>query len=265
MPDFEDLSESLKVEVLTEMADTYFGARRELDQLLERFDQLTDRLAKVAIQVMTQAGLLHELLLEDTGAPGFYRAVGVDPEAVPRSMGRETPAAPARLPLALTPRGRWLKAVKNAYTDYQILAHDYMHGHKEVDARDPRRKRTSLHYAQLADLAERINAKIHYVNEDLSMREALEYAKRLDPVVMERERMAGGGQYHEEERSSDKDFVPIDFEHLGLRPMPELPEPKTAWKMAGSWLKAFYGEHGPEIRALMVRLASREQPVNPED
>ena len=262
MPDFEDLSEGLKTEVLIEMANTYFGARRELDMLFEEFDRLTDKLAKLGHEVMGRAGLVHVLLLGEEGAPGFYRAIGVDPEDVPFAVGKGPVAAMKRMPTALTRRGRWLKTLRRAYADYHDRARDYMRGHTQRDSKDPRRKRLSLHYGQLAALAERINAKIRHVNEDLPMREALEYAKRLDPQVVEQEKMAGGGEYHEESSRGDKDFVPIDFEHLGIRPVPDLPQPKAALKSARTWLKDFYREHETEILAVMDRLKAGEQPFS---
>lgn len=264
MPDFDDFADSLKVEVLSEMADTFFGARRELDSLLERFDHLTKMLVDLAQEVKRRAGLVHVLLLEKTGSDGFYRAIGVDPDVIPFPADKGPVSPVAGLPFALTGRGGWLKLLKRAYAAYQAQAHDYMNGHPEADPREPKRKRISLHYGQLAVLAERINDRIRYVNEDLSMREVLEYTKKLDPVVVDRERVAGGGVFQEGEGQADKDFTPIDFDNLGIPALPDLPEPSRVWKRALPWLHSFYRQHGPGIRAVMDRLADRERPFSRE-
>ena len=256
MPDFDDLSEGLKMEVLTEMADTYFGARKELDVYLEEFDKLTDALARLAHKVLVQAGLVHALLLGKRGAPGFYQAIGVDPAAVPFALEGGPVAHSFPPPWALTGRGRWRKTLKKAYARYRDLAHDYMHGHPEPDPKMPKRKRMSLHYGRLKALAEHINGQIRHVNEDLSMRDALDYARHLDPRVAERERVAGGGQYEEQHR--EQDFVPIDFEHLGIKPVPDLPPARQAWAGADRWLDRFYRENKDELGALLERMRRGE-------
>ena len=250
MPDFKNLSDSLKMEVLSEMADTYFGARRDLDHMLEHFDLLTDQLAVLARTVERHAGLLHVLLLEDKGAAEFYQALGIRPQTVPY-RGYKGPVSSLILPLALTPRGRWLKSVRRAYATYHRVAEDYMHGHVEPDPQDRRRKRTSVHFEMLQNLAEHINKAVLNVNKNLRLSDALEYARGLEPGARERERLAGAGQYSEQRAGQDIDFEPIAFEDLGLKAMPDLPEPKEAWRMARSWLKGFYRCHGKEIRERM--------------
>ena len=263
MPDFKNLSDSLKMEVLSEMADTYFGARRELDQMLEHFDRLTDQLSVLARTVERNAGLLHFLLLEDQGVPGFYTALGVSPEAV-AYHGYKGAISSLNLPLALSPKGRWLRSVRRAYKTFQAVAFDYMHGHSEVDPKDRRRRRTSLHFELLQALAERINRSIMHVNRDLRLDDALEYAKGLEPGLMERERMAGAGQYSER-GNSDFDFEPIAFEDLGLKAMPDLPDPKDAFGMARPWLKRFYRGHRQEITARMQALKNGRGRLSPEE
>lgn len=254
MADFESFSEGLKTEVLAEMADTYFGARRDLDMMLEHFDQLTDRLAAMAWSVERHAGLLHFLLLEERGVPEFYQTLGVAPREV-SYLGYKGPVASLNLPLALGPRGRWLKCVRRAYRNYQELAKDYMHGHLEADPKNPKRKRTTLHFHMLKSLSERINKAIQHVNRDLRLNDALDYAKGLEPGTRERERMAGGGQYHESRQDADLDFVPIELEGLTLKPMPDLPEPGEAWRLARRWLKGFHRVHREEIAGRMKALA----------
>lgn len=258
MPDFDDFSDGLKAEVLTEMADTYFGARKELDLYLEEFDRLTDLLARLGHKVLAQAALVHALLLGKKGAPGFYQAIGVDPAAVPFPLEGGPMAHTFRPPWALTGRGRWRKTLKRAYDRYRELAHDYMHGHPEPDPKMPKRKRMSLHYGRLKTLAEHINGQIRHVNEDLPMQDALDFAKYLDPRAAEQERVAGGGQYSDGSLRREQDFVPIDFEHLGMKPLPELPAAKEAWSRADRWLDRFYRENRRELDGLVERMTRGE-------
>ncbi|MGE4551925.1 MAG: hypothetical protein AB7D57_02370 [Desulfovibrionaceae bacterium] len=251
MADFDRMAEGLKMEVLSEMAGTYFGARSALDAEFEEFDRLTDKLGMVARRVVERAGLLHALLLGSRGAPGFYAALGVDPAAISISLDKG-PAAQARLPFAFTARGRWLKLVRRSYERFQDRADEYLHGRAMPDPHEPRRKLMSISFVRLKAMAEDINHRVAHVNTELPLSTALNYAKNLDVAAAEREGLLGASAGINQD--DHQDFTPIDFDGLTLPRLPDLPRPDRVWPHVKPWLKGFWREHRTELAALLATL-----------
>lgn len=247
MSDFERLADSLKMEVLTEMAGTYFGARTALDSQFEDFDRLTDKLGILARRIVERAGLLHALLLGSRGAPGFYAALGLDPAAITIPLDKG-PAAPARLPFALTARGRWMKLVRQTYERLQDRTDEYLHGRAVPDPTEPRRKIMSISLTRLRAMAEDINRQVAHVNNELPLSTALQYAKNLDVSGSERERMMGANAGIEKD---DPDFTPIDFDGMTLPHLPDLPRPDQAWPRLKPWLAEFWKSNEAELKGLL--------------
>ena len=46
MTDFKDYADELQQEVVTDMAETYFGARKDIDDMLEVFDKMVGELRR---------------------------------------------------------------------------------------------------------------------------------------------------------------------------------------------------------------------------
>lgn len=258
MADLDRMADSIKMEVLSEMAGTYFGARVALDDEFVEFDRLTDKLGRLGRSVVAQAGLLHALLLGAQGAPGFYAVLGVDPAdvSIPLDKG---PAASARLPFAFTPRGRWLKLVRRSYTSLQQRSEEYLHGRAVPDPNEPRRKIMTPSFTRLAAMAQDINHRVEHVNQNLPLSTALSYAKSLNGAASERENLMGASAGVQRDT---QDYIPIEFASLALPRLPDLPHPDVAWSRVKPWLKRFWREHHTELARLLTAI-QKGSPLRP--
>lgn len=228
MNGFDELANTLSQEVLSEMAENFFGTRSRLDGLLDGFQNLVRQFRQVQAQTQARFSVLHFLLLRGKEAGNFYRALGLDPGLAA--------FAPAELVLpgqgpafGLTRKSRYAKTVLEAYAEAAAEAHGYMHGRFFVDARDRGRRKLTIHYTQLRELCEQINASVRKVNENLSPSGVIQYVKNFNPDEVSRENIAGAADTGYSERL-DKSlrFQPVDFAGLGLLQFPDLPGPKEA-------------------------------------
>ncbi|MDD4952821.1 MAG: hypothetical protein PHV85_09755 [Desulfovibrionaceae bacterium] len=259
MADYQDFAGELEQEVLSEIAEGFFGARKRLEAMIESLWFVVEKLKATQNKFSAAAAELNRLLLDGALAPEFYARLGVDPLLPP--FGQNGPQRPGRInvPLALTRAGRYSKLVLGSYEALQDLAHEYMHGRHYDDPTHKGRKKLTVHYLQVVELWKAVSARIQVVNRDLAPSAILQYVKKFDAETEEKEGIAGcpmpAGQ-----GGLDKDlgFAAIEFESLGLREAPELPRPD---KVAGE-IKAFCRRacktHGPEIEALIKSLRARD-------
>lgn len=251
MNGFDELANMLSQEVLTEMAENFFGVRSRLDALQDGFQNLVRQFRQIQAQTQARFSVLHFLLLRGTEAANLYRALGVDPDLAL--------FAPAQLVLpssgpafGLTRKGRYAKTVLAAYAEAASEAHDYMHGRSYVDARDHGRRKLTVHHTQLRELCAQINASVRKVNENLSPSGVMQYVKTFNPENVSRENIAGAAENgYAESLDKSMRFQPIDFAGLDLRELPELPPPGTAEAVIHTLCGRLAGERPAEVDDLL--------------
>jgi len=223
MIDFKDFANQLQQDVVSDMAESYFGDRKELDDMLKVFHQMAAALAQSCPKLFMAAARLHTLLLDQRTARDFYIALDILPSCIPF---REEEARPFfdSLPFAFTLCGRYERCVFQAYSQLQQIADEYLNGKYYDDPESPGRKRLTVHYIRLKAIAEHINEKVDKINRTRTPSETLRYVKRMDIEQAERESVMGQPCLTD---GCDLDkslrFKPIDFAALELPVVQDLP------------------------------------------
>jgi hypothetical protein len=221
--DISDFADQLQADVISDMAESFFGDRKELDNCLEAFAAMVDEFLPVIEKLFRAAATLRLLLLDEATADAFCAELGLDPCRLPPSEGAPI-LTRTSLPFALTAKGRYAACVELAYEGLFDAIRDYLHGRCYNDPKQPGRKRVTMHYERLEEIAGIINEKIHKANNDRSVSSMLREVKNMNPEQMEREDMLGDVCYLRGE-GLDKDmcFMPIDFHGYRFPEVAELP------------------------------------------
>jgi hypothetical protein len=253
MTGIESLSDILAKEALTDIAENFFGARRDMDSQLERFDLL---LAEVRArgEAADRAGcLLNFLLLQGWAVDPFYQAIGVDPGEF-KLQSRCALDRPPDIPFALTRRGAYSKMVLAAYGEFQRAVDVFLNGENVQDARTGRMRLTP-HFQQLLELAVAINARIHDLNSNMSPVCVLQYVKTFDPALMEKEKIVGLAPAGEGCSIDEKlAFRPVDIAAVEALDRPELPPAEAVKDRIEAFCRELFASRKAEMQALMARL-----------
>lgn len=257
MSDISDFADQLQQDVVSDMAESFFGNRKELDNALEAYSGMVRDFQPVVERLYRAVATLRLLLLDDADAAEFFRRLGLDPAAVPQAEGADILGRES-LPFALTGKGRYAACVLDAYEQLRKAVHDYIHGQYFDDPVQKGRKRLTMHYRRLEEVAAYINERIRKTNEESSVTSMLREVKRLNPVQMEREEMMGG-IYLKEGCGLDNDmcFAPINFKGYGFPEVADLPSLKDARKKVEEFCAELYARRGEEARKAMAALAGR--------
>lgn len=264
MSEFDRFADGLANEVLSEMADNFFGARREMDEQIEQFKKLVRELKKLQDQAEHFAEILHFVLLGEEGAVGFYEAIGLDAAQLPLCMECTIPPLLEGLPFAFTHKGRFRKLVILAYRNMRDNVEDYLHGHEYADRDEPRRRRVSVHYESLKRMEARLNLQIEKLNRQSSVSNTLQYVRGLNPAEQEREKIAGAPAFDDPQRLDSTFAYPRqDMSSEGLKSFPEFPAFKDVESEIRQFVDAFYARNKAAVRAMLRELREAQQNVNP--
>ncbi len=248
------LADALEQEVLTEMAGTFFGARRNVDDLLEEFQHLVEDLRVREGLVFARVQFLRGLLLGREGEGAFFRALGL--EGSPFDDGREHRSAlswrPDRLPFALFASSRYAKALALAYAELCKACEAYMHGEYQPDTRKRGRMKLTVNLQQVLRLADYLNGRIEKINQEMSPSSVLQYARSIRSGED-----LGKGAISSELGAESLDrgltFTPLDVAALNLWKAPALPRPEQCDGRIRAFSDRFYREHEAELDKALDR------------
>ena len=217
----DEWGDALVEEGLREAADTFFGARKALDDEIAYFEGQVAKLGARAGEILSWLGGLNCLLGSEEGSRLFFDALDVtldDPEL----YSRQACSLQFRRPRSFTRKGLFAKTVWEVYEPLSRLVEDYMHGSPYTDPMHPGRVMISVNFNQLRRHCDAINERIKSVNESNRPSESLAFAKKMDQGLVQKESITGGGG---QTWTLDRDmaFKPLDFEALGLPAFPDLP------------------------------------------
>ncbi len=222
-----DFFNEFYTETMTEMAENFFSRRREVEARLEGFSRLADEVRSVAGVALRRWKTFFTLLVDTASAQDFLRQAGAEMADLPGLAASAGEPWRFHPPFALTPRGRYRKAVAYVYRAAREATSDYLEGSYGRDPRNPMKMRLLPNYATLKDLADTINKEVESVNTSQSPTTVLCYAKSLDASEQTREAVTGG-LMGENVCKLDEDlaFKPIDFAalHLPVLLLPQLTE-----------------------------------------
>ena len=249
-----DYDSPLADEVLTDVAQTFFGARRKLDDMIEILKDYADTLEQKAAIVIRQAGTLNYLLVEQERILGFYDAIGV---VDPGELYRCTP--PDSLPFlkpgfALSGRGRFAKTVAWQYERLWKACREYRCSSANPLADAKKVEDACVDFRLVKAMWEIVNGKIREINEESSPSAVLQYAKGFDSRGEKQSTVAGAtaGEY----AGMDRKFVyrPIPLEEMHLHDFPELPAPDHCRRKIRRFCKENYPQIAEDAQRRMKRL-----------
>lgn len=249
--------DALAEETLAEMAETFFGARVEIERLLDKLPLLAAELKERQGPLRRNAALLANLLLDRAALERFFACLDLSAELFWELVGQDQSEwrQVYTEPFAWTLKGRWMKSVHETYAALQYETDVYLNGRYERDPADPRRKRLSVHHGMIRKLADSVNRSIQRANEGERPSDVLRYMRSLDPMEQAKERATGATLENFDQRLDETMAMkPLDFDSLGLISLPELPACKVARGRTERFLNRLYAERGVEIRTLMLKL-----------
>lgn len=254
MADINDFADQLQHDVVSDMAETYFGARKDLDNMIAAFSTMAEEFATMVPKLSQAAARLHLLLLDRATARDFYIALDILPSCIPFTNDAPEPFLDS-LPFALTQCGRFERCVFKAYDLFQRAADEYLNGRYFDDPEQPGRKRLTVHYIRLRALAEHINEEIERVNGNMSPSGALRYVKGMDPSQVSKEKIMGECCLIEGcSLDTDLCFRPIDFAAQGLPVVQDLPPLRKVRQSIGDFCKAVCPARKKDVAEAMTRL-----------
>ncbi|WP_243925073.1 hypothetical protein [Pseudodesulfovibrio sp. S3-i] len=236
------------------MADSFFGTRKEMDNALEAFSGMVKEFLPTVELLFQAASTLRLLLIDDHAVSDFCESLGLKPSDILPAEGAP-PHIYTSVPFSLTARGRYIRCVFKAYGALQAIVNEYVHGRHYNDPESPGRKRLTMHYTRLEEIARLINHKIRKVNETVSTTAILRQVKGMNPDQFEREQIMGDLSLVDGS-TLDKDmcFMPIDFEGYGLPQVRELPPVKEVEDVIRRFCKKLYANRKAEANRAMTVL-----------
>jgi len=252
--DFDGFAEGLIEETLTEMASTFFGGRKGLEDELELYRAHMEKLSKKERGVLRLAGTLHSLLLGGRAASDFYAALGVNPGRLleAEALDGRASGGKKKKPFAAGTGGRYAKLVYKAYVPLQEAVDEYLNGRYRDDPKGTGRKLLTIHHARMKLWCEVLNKKIEKVNS-MSPSGAMSFVKDLDPGTRGKERVAGA-TLDGYASSLDKEmaFESLDCSSLERLAFPELPEPREVKEAIKSFCGSLCARNKAEVKQLLT-------------
>ncbi|WP_027183939.1 hypothetical protein [Desulfovibrio inopinatus] len=219
-----EFTENLANEALTEMAETFFERRREIDLHRKVLMKKADTLRLKAVHIDAKWRTLSRLLLHDTAAiEALSSAIHFDSRelhVIPVDENHIFHFAP---PWSMSKRGRYIKSVEHVYDALREDIRDYNDGTAHHDEHDKRRIVVPPHYAALCRMVDEINNTIDDANTNQPTSCVLGFARGLNVMEMER-RSVTGAIFENASDCIDQSMAVPRFELSELR-LPAIPTP----------------------------------------
>ncbi|MFZ1953940.1 MAG: hypothetical protein WAU34_00525 [Desulfobacterales bacterium] len=252
----DDFIDPLVEEILTDVAGSFFENRRLLDEKIDLFHSYVQALHFKETEVRNAAALLNYLLLRGDQVPAFYEMLNVE-ETLLTAAGAVVPQnAQLCMPFAIGFCTRFVKLVCNAYDALQKSCAVYLHGRSKADMTanpDP----TKAYYYLVLEMLRLVNQEINRINASISPSCALQFAKKLNPQVVQKEQITGGGASDTRSLDDKLCYTTIDLEALSLKRYPELPEIGTVLPEIKRFCETLCRNHGRKLKVVVADLKSR--------
>lgn len=233
----DEWGDALVDETLHEAADTFFGARKEVEDEISLFTSRVADLRAQAEKIRPWSAGLFFLLGSEEGQKLMDTLRITLPEEY--FSGGDRPSLP-RL-RSFTRKGLFVKTAWQVYTSLAGEISAYLHGAFYADPLYPGHKLKTVHYLQLKRHCEAINEHIARVNESNRPSASLAFAKRMDQELIRKEIATGGGVGT---ASLDEDlaFTPLDFDQYGLPFFSDFPVDGATEKLVKDYCARIYAE-----------------------
>ncbi|NDV28845.1 hypothetical protein [Desulfovibrio sp. JC010] len=252
MADFKDFTDALTDEVLSDMADSYFGARVDVDDAIELFHELSEKLHLKLYRVFRVCALLDKICLGPEGFNDFLVASGMSRSSFYHPAGVECAELMDKPSFAFTGRGEYIKWFNIAYEMLFESINDYMHGSFRDDGSG--RKIRTVNREDFFRMAEEINVKIEKVNRNVTASDVLKFTKSLDPESVQKENIAGCVGPQCQVIDDEMAFTVITIKDIDFPQFPELPPLKEMKSYISGYCSQVWARDKARVRALLVDL-----------
>jgi len=258
----DDYAKNLADEVLSDMAENFFGARKQLDETIDLFYEYVAELKKKQSLLEERFRFLNYLLLNSQEVSQFYEELGIqDTGTIPREGGLSEKAIPVNGPSAITLRGKYVKLVMWAYETVQKGCKAYSHGMDYQEMKRVGFEQRDAYYDLVIGMHQLINKEIRRVNAKVSPSHILQTAKRFDPETQQKEKFTGGGAYYGDDSSLNRElnYKPIDKASLNIQKFPDLPEADRVDHRISKFCKDCFSRHSESIRRIIHEVQEKIQ------
>ncbi len=252
-----DFGTALLEEVFTDMAENFFGARKQLENMMELFDTFVDGCRKKEKDVIVKAGFLNHLLLNQTGVRKFYENIRIDMMSILSACQFSENILPEHLPFSLTAKGEYTNMVLWAYNALQEACHEYMYGKYHYDQG---REVVMPNYRLVEEMCTQINENVRKVNSNMPPGAVLQCVRKFTTDSEVNACIAGAAFSDADSKINEKlAFHRIDFNALNLTVYPDLPEEKEVSSKIVSFCKQYYSDHKAEIDRVISGLKKKHR------
>jgi hypothetical protein len=244
----------LFTEVLSEAAENFFGARRDVDAMIEMVGRYAEKLKLQQQQVEARAALINYLLLDGAASKRFFSHLEIDPAPF-AGVAPSVAVWYGPLPFALTAKGRYIKVIGQVYEELAHACHVYMHGRPKVRKKDE----TSVHYTLLADMVDLINKEIKRVNDSLSPCQSLQFARDFSGQAEVSSTGVPDCRYVHclEEKLC---FQTLDIRGFHLAVYPDLPPLTVVESRIRAFTQSLFPDHRRQIAHILAVLGKKPGP-----
>jgi hypothetical protein len=220
----KDLIEPLVDDILSDVADSFFTARRSLEAQIDLFHESVKELHGMAADIHQRAALLNLLLVEDRQAKAFYRMLGLEAETFLAAADVDPRSILPDMPSGFGFNNRYTKLVFDVYSRLKEGCDIYMNGQADASKTYTAPEGEKIYYRLIVKMHQLLNDEIIRINETISPSCTLQFAKAFKPDVLAKEKVTGGGMTSAMYLDDKLCYRPIDLSALGLMEFPLFPK-----------------------------------------
>jgi hypothetical protein len=247
----DEFAKDLSGELLSDVAERFFGERVEIDHMRETLDRFIQTLQKAAQRPLEKLAVLDALLLHETGRQTFFNEIGID-RSVFTGMAQKPSAQFPAVPKAFTQKRRYVLLALQSYDAFQNACQVYQHGGVTADQNSADESVPMICVDLVQEMAVLLNEKIKRVNNRATSECTLQFVRSLDFQATEAEHFAGmiPGRYASGITQA-MCYLPVDIAHLPIVSYPVPPRmDQVKGRLIQFWSR-FYGENKKDVRRLM--------------
>lgn len=249
MADFKDLTDALTDEVLHDMADSYFGARVDVDDAIEFFHEVSEQLHVKLYKVFRACALMEKICLGPAGFHDFWVSAGLSRDRFFYPAGVECATIIGRPSFAFTGRGEYIKWFSIGYEKLARCIEDYMHG--SIKDNGNGRKVRTVNREDFVRMADEINVKIEKVNRNVTASDILKFTKSLDPSAVQKENIAGCVGPQCQVIDDEMAFHMITIKDIDFPKFPDLPPQREMATYISGYCSQVWARDKVRVKALL--------------
>lgn len=253
----DEWGNALVEEGLREAADTFFGARKDLEDEIVFFKERIARLQTMLEEIRSWFAGLNCLLGNEEKSRFLFSTLDIQlPDE--QLYTDQVCSLQFQRPRSFTRKGLFTKAVWEVYSSLAALVEKYMQGVPYADPAYPGRVLITVNYNQVCKQCAELNVRIDQLNTNYRPSESLAFAKRMDQELVDKERIIGGGA-QSWVLDQDLAFKPLQFAHYALLNLPLMPTDTQAKAAVQACCAQIFSQKRSHVHAVLDELLDPEQ------